>query len=263
MKFHSPIVLLTDFGTKDSYAASMKGVILTYDPEAVIMDLTHEISPQNITQAAFVLEWTYSFCPKNSIFISVVDPGVGSKRRILAAKTRRGIFLAPDNGLLTRVLEKEKSYELRFVTNKNFFARTVSYTFHGRDCFAPAGARLAKDPSLFSQLGPRANHFVRLDLGESQMRAGKLKGEILFFDHFGNAFINIPKTLLARHPKRSGHRVKARGKNLGPIRQSYYEVKKGQLVVVFNSMGLLEIAINQGNAREKLKLKEGDSVEVG
>lgn len=239
----------------------MKGVILSLFPQATIMDLTHEISPQNIAQAAFTLEWTYSFYPLNSIFISVVDPGVGSKRKILAAKTGHGIFLAPDNGLLTRVLEKE-AHELRYVTNAKFFAKAISSTFHGRDCFAPTGARLAQKPSLFSQLGPRTHHFVGLDLAEPRIKAGKVMGGILFFDHFGNAFVNIPKSLLSRQLKKSKLSVKVAGKNLGPIRNSYYEVKKGAPVVVFNSMNLLEIGVNQGSAKEKLKLKAGDNVEV-
>ena len=259
--FH-PIVLLTDFGTKDSYAASMKGVILTLFPQATIVDLTHEISPQNIIQAALVLEWTYSFFPKGSVFVCVVDPGVGSKRRMLAAKTNRGIFLAPDNGLLTRVLEREKPHELRFVTDPSFFLKNVSSTFHGRDCFAPTGARLAKDPSDFKRLGPVTKERVTLDFGTPKRRDGVWVGEIFFFDHFGNAFVNISRTFLEKHGGKSSGRVKVNGRPLGPVRRSYFEVEKGNAVAVWSSVDLLEIAVNQGSAREKLKLKIGDTIEI-
>ncbi len=257
--FH-PIILLTDFGTKDTYVASMKGVILSLFPQATLVDLSHEVEPQNVTQAAFLLEWTYSYCPTGSVFISVVDPGVGSKRQILAAKTPRGIFLAPDNGLLTRILNKEKKCELRSVTNRNFFLKKVSFTFHGRDCFSPTGARLAKNPSLFSKLGPRTGDFVKLPLQNPRKEKGKIASKILFFDHFGNAFINLHRSFLGKPGRESC--VVVKGKKIGPIRRSYYEVKKGKVVAVFNSMDLLEIGINQGSAKEALKLKTGDAVEV-
>ena len=253
-----PIVLLTDFGTKDSYVGSIKGVILTLFPKATIADLTHEVEPQDVRQAAFLLEWTYPFFPRGSVFVCVVDPGVGSHRRILAAKTRHGIFLAPDNGLLSRVLDQEKAYEARVVTNRSFFAENISATFHGRDCFAPTAARLAKNPGLFSRLGPKITDFVRLPDAKPKKFPGKLCGEIFLFDHFGNAFLNVPRSMLTKNP----HRVVVKGRDLGPIRRSYYEVKKGKAVAVFNSMNLLEIAVNQGSARDKLKLKTGDRVEI-
>jgi len=257
-----PIVLLTDFGLKDAYVASMKAVILSLFPEAKIVDLTHEVGPQNVRQAAFLLETVYSYFPKGSIFVSVVDPGVGSERKILAAKTEKGIFLAPDNGLLTRVLEKEGRYEVRGVTNSRFFLKKVSKTFHGRDCFAPAAARIAKDPSRFREVGPRSAHFKKLDFPSPRVSAKKIVGEIVYFDHFGNAFTNIPKKLFAERDKKFGHRVRVRGKTLGTIQGSYFEAKRGQAVAVISSTDWIEIAVNQGSARKKLRLKEGMSVEI-
>ena len=257
--FH-PIILLSDFGTKDTYVASMKGVILSLFPQATIVDLSHEVEPQNVTQAAFLLDWTYAFYPTGSVFICVVDPGVGSKRRILAAKTPKGIFLAPDNGLLTLLLNNEKKYELRTVTNRAFFLNKVSSTFHGRDCFSPTGARLAKSPSLFSKLGPPTNHFVKLPTQDAKKEKGKIQGKILFFDHFGNAFVNIQRSLFDSFTGKNC--VVIKGKRMGPVRRSYYEVNKGDAVAVFNSTNLLEIAVNQGSARDALKLKSGDTVEI-
>lgn len=255
--FH-PIVLLTDFGTRDAYVASMKGVILSIFPRATMIDLTHEIEPQNLIRSAFLLEAAYPYFPAGSIFVSVVDPGVGSERRILAAKTRRGIFLAPDNGILTRVLAKEKPEELRTVTNPRFFLKKVSSTFHGRDCFSPTAARLAKNPSCFSQLGPVIQAYKRLPFPEPKAISKGMRGEIVFFDRFGNAFTNLSQDFLKNKPDR----VLVKNRSVGKLRRSYYEVKKGKALAVMSSSGLLEIAVNQGSAKDQLKLSEGDRVEV-
>lgn len=231
-------------------------------PEARIVDFTHEIEAQNVLQAALILEAGYSFFPKGSVFVNVVDPGVGSERRILAAKTPCGIFLAPDNGLLTQVLQREGRYELRAVTNRRFFLERVSSTFHGRDCFAPAGALLAKDPRLFSAVGPRLKTFRTLRLPKPQVKKGKVRGEILFFDHFGNAFSNIDRTHLKSSEKKTQWQVRINGQEVGAIRNSYYEVKKGEPLALFSSSDILEIAVNQGSAREKLGLRSGGVIEV-
>ncbi len=256
----SPIVLLTDFGTKDVYVASMKGVIVTILPEATIIDLSHEVEPQHIAEAAFLLESSYQFFPKGSVFVSVVDPGVGSGRKILAAKTKRGIFLAPDNGLLTRVLAKERPYELRAVTNRDFFLPQVSSTFHGRDCFAPTAARLAGNPRRFSQLGPRTDEFKKLHLPEPRVGRGRIEGEILFFDYFGNAFTNISASLLEKRKGASDYGVAVGGQRIGRARRSYFEAPEGKPVAVISSSNLLEIAVNKGSAQKVLKLRRGAKV---
>jgi S-adenosylmethionine hydrolase len=256
------IVLLTDFGTKDGYVASMKAVILTLCPRARLVDLTHEVEPQNVAQAAFLLETTYAYFPPRSIFVSVVDPSVGSKRRILAAKTKKGTFLAPDNGLLTRVLDREKSYELRFATNPRFFLKKISQTFHGRDCFAPTAAHLAQKPTLFSSLGPQIKDFVRLRFAKPRVTKAKIRGEIIYFDHFGNAFTNIHRRDLGVRGRSSRPEVRVKGTALGPLRGFYYEARKGFPVALISSSDLVEIAVNHGSAREKLELQKGDRVEI-
>ena len=261
MAANRPIVLLTDFGTRDAYVASMKGVIATVNPGACVTDLTHEIGPQNVKQASFVLEAAYRYFPQGSIFVSVVDPGVGSERRILAVRSKRGIFLAPDNGLLTRVLEREAA-ETRIVNNRKFFLDQVSATFHGRDCFAPTAARLAKNPGLFSRLGPLTRHVKRLSIPMARVRAGRLEGEIIYFDHFGNAFANISRSDLECLKSGKKIQVRVRGRNIGPVQKSYFEAAKGKPVAVISSTGVLEIAVNQGSARQDLKLKERDKVEA-
>ena len=257
-----PIVLLTDFGTKDAYVASMKGVILTLYPGAAIVDLTHQVEPQNVKQAAFLLDSAYRYFPPSSIFVSVVDPGVGSSREILAAKTSHGIFLAPDNGLLTPLLEREKKYELRRVVNKKFFLAEISSTFHGRDCFAPTSARLAKSPRLFSEVGPLIKSFTHLSLPIPKTTPGKIRGEIVFFDHFGNAFTNIPRALVKEVLRTLSSQVCVKGKTLGAVKRSYFEGKRGEPVALFSSNGLLEIAVNCGSVRDQWGLQEGDAVEI-
>lgn len=238
----------------------MKGVIAQISPSTRVIDLTHEIEPQNVRQAAFVLDAAYPYFPKDSIFVCVVDPGVGSERMILAVRTPRGIFLAPDNGLLTLILEKETKREIRHATNRKFFLKQVSSTFHGRDCFAPIAARLAKSSALFTKLGPRVSTFNRIKFPKPRKQGRKILGEITYFDHFGNAFTNLTRSDL---PKKSGSlHVAVKGKKIGVIRRSYFETACGKSVPVFSSTGILEIAVNQGSARRVLGLKEGDPVDV-
>lgn len=262
MKAPNPIVLLTDFGIKDAYAASMKGVILSLYPEARIVDLSHEVEPQNLMQAAFLLEAACPYFPRGSIFVTVVDPGVGSSRQILAAQTPRGIFLAPDNGILGRVLNRERHCELRAVTHKEFFLKEVSSTFQGRDCFAPTAARLAKDASLFSRVGPITKEKAHLDFPNPKQQGGRIVGEVIFVDRFGNAFTNISHSLVSEPSWVSECRVYVQGKTELALGKSYCDVKRGEAIAIFSSTGLLEIAVNQGSAAEKLGLQAGVPVEI-
>jgi S-adenosylmethionine hydrolase len=239
----------------------MKGVILSLHPQARIIDLTHEIEPQNVRQAAFVLEAAYRFFPQGSIFVSVVDPGVGSERKIIAAKTPQGIFLAPDNGLLTSLLI-DTPLEVRSVTNARFFLEKVSSTFHGRDCFSPAAARLAMDPGRFKELGPRLKEWKEILRNSAIQRGKRVQGEIVYFDRFGSAFSNISKNLLPPGKVGKHWKVRLHGRSLGSLRKSYFEVKPGAAVPVWSSNGILEVAVNQGSARKLLRLKEGMRIDV-
>ena len=164
--------------------------------------------------------------------------------------------------MLTRVLERERPHELREVTNEKFFRKTVSATFHGRDCFAPTGARLAKNPALFPKLGARVSSFRRIHVTTPEKRVGSVRGEIIYFDHFGNAFTNITGDLLKETKGMGRLVVRVNGKGVGRIRRFYSEVPPDQAVAVFSSTDILEIAVNQGSAKEKLKLREGAPVEV-
>lgn len=262
MRESNLIVLLTDFGIKDAYVASMKGVILSLHPGARIVDLSHDVEPQNLIQAAFLLRAAYPYFPHGSIFVTVVDPGVGSSRQILAAKTSHGIFLAPDNGILGQVLGQEGHCELRAVTHKKFFLKKVSSTFQGRDCFAPTAAHLAKDASQFSEVGPLAKERVHLEFPHPEKQRRKIIGQVIFVDRFGNAFTNISRSLLEGKGEAAGWRVYVKGEAKLPLRKSYCEVGRGEAVAVFSSTDLLEIAVNQGSAAQKLGLQAGDPVEI-
>lgn len=256
-----PIVLLTDFGLRDHYAGSLKAVIYTLNPRAVIIDLSHEMGPQNIIQAAFLLKMAYPVFPQGSIFVCVVDPGVGTAREILCVRSKKYYFLAPDNGLLTPVLDCERPLEIRRVRNqKYFFKQTPSPTFHGRDIFSAVAAHLSLNPRVMEKLGDKTRALYSLNLPKVQRSKSAVSGEIIYFDHFGNAMTNIQRDHAAEDFWR-GATVEVNGKNLGRIQKTYGTSPK-QMVGLFSSSDLLEIAFACGSARDKGRLQVGDQVVV-
>ena len=193
-----PIVLLTDFGFKDSYVGVMKGVIRSISRDADIIDLCHNIMPQDVAEAAFVLEASYGYFPPGAIFVCVVDPGVGSDRAILCMKAHEQLFLAPDNGLLS-VIPESGGREIWAVEANEYFLKGTSMTFHGRDIFAPVAAHLAEglEPS---KLGPRVEHIRALRLPKPVRAAdGSLRGQVVYIDQFGNLITNIRGSMLRRN----------------------------------------------------------------
>lgn len=254
-----PIVLLTDFGLKDHYAGVLKGVILSIHPAAQIVDLSHGVEPQNILQAASLLEISYSFFPKNSIFVCVVDPGVGTSRKILGVKTKNYFFLGPDNGVLSMALARERPLEIRSVENKKFFAQKMpSTTFHGRDIISPGAAHLAKNPKVYAQLGPRLSKIHELKIPGVRRSKRRIEGEILFFDHFGNAITNIHRRIADEVFWRRAE-IRVREMSLGNLRSTYGAGPR-ILTALFNSAAQLEIALPHGSARVAGSLEVGDSV---
>jgi S-adenosylmethionine hydrolase len=253
------IALLTDFGLKDPYVGVMKGVILSVNPDARIIDLSHDLPSQGVLEAYFLLANTYRYFPKGTIFLSVVDPGVGTDRAILAVETDKYVFLAPDNGLLG-FLEKDGAVRRIFrVTNRKYFLEPVSNTFHGRDIFAPAAAYLSQDVDL-EELGEETKTMQRIEAPAPRTtREGVIVGEVATIDRFGNLVTNIPGSRLGPQDD-----VQVRvGKHL--IRQfvrAYAEGKKGKAFAIVGSTGNLEIAVNQGNAQKLTGAKVGDAVRV-
>ena len=216
MKKRPIVTLLTDFGTKDSYVGIMKGIISGINPDANIIDLCHEIGRQDIFEGAYVLYSSYKFFPAGTIHVAVVDPGVGTKRKIICAKIRDYLFLAPDNGILSLVLTDEKPRLIIEVTNKKHFLPEISNTFHGRDIFAPVAAYLSKGidplklgkrvkrikeidfpvPTFFEKrVETRTNKFVHA----TPTKRGVLKGEVIYIDAFGNLITNIRRDVFNKH----------------------------------------------------------------
>lgn len=260
-----PIIsLLTDFGTRDAYAGVLHGVIAGIAPHARVIDLTHEIAPQDVVEAAFQLDAAAPYFPRGTIHVCVVDPGVGSSRRILCARTRRATFLAPDNGLLTRVLdrlrlEEPSAVDLRAVENRALFLPDVSSTFHGRDVFAPVAARLALGLDV-RDVGPPVHDPVLLRLEPVRaLAAGHVGGEVVHVDRFGNLVTNLRPGALGADVR--GARVNTLELE-GPVRASYADVREGAPLLITGSTGLLEIAVRGGSAQEHFRARRGDPVEV-
>lgn len=242
------VALLTDFGLSDPYVGIMKGVLLSVNPEARIVDLVHDLPPGDVRQAAFQLRRSLPWFPPRTVFVCVVDPGVGTARGILALETAEGIVLAPDNGL-AGFLEDEGRVRRRFrVTKERYFRRPVSPTFHGRDVFAPVAGHLSLglDPS---SLGPKAAPPRRLG------SAGR--GTVASVDRFGNLVTDIPAETLPAVPEIRVGRRRIRG-----LTRTYGDVGKGTLIALVGSAGTLEISVSGGDARKLTGAKPGDPVRV-
>lgn len=261
------ITLLTDFGLEDEYVGVMKGVLLSIHPRAVVVDLCHQVPPGDVEKAGWLLAWSWKYFPKGTIHVVVVDPGVGSSRKILCLDFEGHLFLAPDNGLLSHVVREEKRPRLYAVTNRRYALKAVSHTFHGRDLFAPAAGYLSRGLSP-SRLGPRTDEFKRLPSLEPTPGDGKkIEGRIIALDRFGNAVTNLSAPLVDRFKKKGRVRIdvgdaRLRGRQgrLRGVQRSYSAVPKGTPLTVIGSHDLLEIAVNRGSAERKLRLKIGDPV---
>jgi len=252
------IALLTDFGLADNYVGIMKAVILNINPNAIIVDISHAVPPQNIRQGALTLKSAYRFFPAGTIFLGVVDPGVGSKRNAVIIKTNKYIFVGPDNGIFSPVVEQEGHTTVYTITNDHYFLKPVSNTFHGRDIFAPAAAHISKGVAL-AKFGRRQKGYVQLPLSKPfvDRRSKMVKGEVMDIDRFGNLITNIE----TKHLSSSSY-VKIKKRVIPQVAKAYSHVKKGQLLAVIGSKGYLEIAVNEGSAQNRLHAKRGDKVMV-
>jgi S-adenosylmethionine hydrolase len=262
----SVITLLTDFGLQDPYVGIMKGVILSIQGDARIVDVTHQIPPQDVVQASLYLQSAYRFFPTGSVHICVVDPGVGSDRSIIAAETERFKFLAPDNGLLPPVLANEGIKIIVRVENPKYTLQPVSRTFHGRDIFAPVGARLAAGLAL-QELGPSIDvkKMVEPAIPEPVFKTPEtLCGTILAVDHFGNLITNVKPADIEqlRSMPENDIRVDLAGRFIDGLAESYDSVAKERPLAIIGSLGYMEIAVNCGNAMLYFNLKKGDPVRL-
>ena len=260
-KREATIVLLTDFGNKDGYGGIMKGVIYTLHPGARIIDLSHEIQPQNIHEAAFVLWQSYKYFPKGSIFVVVVDPEVGTKRKIVCLKSRDYIFLAPDNDVLMYVLAERTTFSAVEVVNTRFFLKHISTTFHGRDIFAPVAASLASGLD-FRKLGPhlrvdrKQKPFIELDLSKNTDRVGS----VTYIDRFGNVITNFRVKSSVR--KGRGISVRIHKTTVTRFAVSFGEWDEAKPFCYKDSSGLIAVAIAKGDASVSTGAKIGSPVRL-
>jgi S-adenosylmethionine hydrolase len=239
------ITLLTDFGTADYYVGAVRGAILSVNPAAVIVDITHEIPPQDVAGGAFTLLAAYKTFPAGTTHVAVVDPGVGSTRRPIIVSANEQFFVGPDNGLFTYISDREPSYRIVHVTADRFFRREVSTTFHGRDIFAPVAAALSKGVAL-EEFGEEINDAVRLPSLDAPPR-------IIHIDRFGNCVTNITRPV---------QNLVINGQTISEFRQFYGEGDEESLFAIWGSAGFLEISVNGGSAAQVLGVKVGTPIGV-
>lgn len=252
------ITLLTDFGLSDGYPGIMKGVILGISPDVQIVDLSHSISPQNVREGALVLRRSYRYFPAGSIHVAVVDPGVGTSRRPIAAQIGDHIFVGPDNGLFSHVTQdardESRPVNVFHLNNPQYWLPKVSNVFHGRDVFAPAAAHIANGVAL-NQVGQPITDPVLFTVNKPERIAKGWKGEISSIDHFGNLSTNIPKSSISKDAP-----VEIAGRVIHTLAQAYGDRKPGELVALFDSSGFLSVSVVNGSAANELGATIGDTV---
>jgi len=255
---------MTDFGEDDFFVASLKGVILKINPSARIIDITHQVRSFDPESAGFILHACCKYFPQKTIFLVIVDPGVGSSRKILLVQTKGYFFIAPDNGLLTLVLEEEKPQKIWSVENEKYFLQKKSRTFEGRDKMAPAAAYLSKGIPP-DELGPQLKAYKKLKVKRASIKQQEISGHVLYTDKFGNLITNIPAQFLhslqEKHPGRKLclHLKDTEVRRFG---ESYSSARKGELLFLTGSLGLTEIAAREDSASRKLKARPGDQVKI-
>ena len=263
---HPPglITLLTDFGDRDSFVASMKGMILTINPHVTLVDLSHQVPSHSVEDAAYLLNSCYRYFPKGTVHVAVVDPGVGSARRPLIAKSERYFFLAPDNGLLTHILADNSEMEVREIENKDYRLPSAGHTFDGRDLFAPAAAWLTKQQS-FESFGRLVTDCKTFTIPTPILEVRTLVGEIVHVDRFGNLISNLTQQHLAEvrsATKRWQPSIRIGKQAIEGLAASYSEGKEGQPSALINSDGRLEIFVKEASASDLLKAGRGARIEV-
>ncbi|MFQ6032938.1 MAG: S-adenosyl-l-methionine hydroxide adenosyltransferase family protein [Candidatus Zixiibacteriota bacterium] len=252
------ITLLTDFGTKDGYIGAVKGVIKRINPQAEIVDITHDVDSYDVLGAAFALNNSYRYFPKGTIHLAVVDPGVGSLRQPILVGTKDFFFVGPDNGIFSFIYQREDLTDIIVISNKNYFLAELSRTFHARDIFAPIAAYLSLGIKT-DEFGAPAKECVKLIVSQPQSKGKSLKGQIIHIDRFGNLITNISADLLK---KKQNLEIILGKRKIKKMTRSYFEIEEKRLGALIGSSGFLELAINQGNAQKLLRAKVGDRIRI-
>lgn len=259
-----PISLSTDLGNEDFFVGAIKGSILAINPEAKIVDITHQIPKHDVRTASFTMANAAETFPEDSIFVAVVDPGVGTERKCILLRTENGFdFIGPDNGVFTLAARKFGVEEVRSVANEDIMRSEVSSTFHGRDIMAPAAAHLSLGLKP-SEIGPRIDGLNLLDIQEPEFTNGKILGQVINIDHFGNLVTNIGEDMVRNLGKR-GTLLKIRVNEHqfeALLVETFGEVKKGEKLCYIGSTGTLEVAKNQANLGLELNAERGDELNI-
>lgn len=256
------IALLSDFGTRDHYSGVMKGVVLGICPDVTLIDVSHEIPPHDIAFAAREIAATYKYFPVGTIFVVVVDPGVGTARRGIAADAADRKFVAPDNGVLSAVFQEAAPKRVVELTERRYARPTVSRTFEGRDRFAPAAAFLAKGIHL-EAFGRTVTDYHTLDLGLPQLDGSVLRGQVVRIDRFGNVVTNLDRRSCEKLTVgASAVQLSVGGQTINRIVSTYADLASGEIGALFGSTDHLECAAPSAHAADRLGVAAGDSVEL-
>ena len=255
------IALLTDFGTRDHYAGARKGVALGICPDATLVDISHEVPPHDVAAGALELAACYRYFPTGTIFLVVVDPGVGSARRGIAADTGDYKFVAPDNGVLSVAFDETPPRKVVELTERRYARPTVSRTFEGRDRFAPAAAWLAKGSEL-SALGRPAGAIHHLELPRPVIASGGVTGEVLRVDRFGNLITNIDRKTFDKLAEEGALEIRIGSRQVARVVSTYAEAGPSEICALFGSSDHLEIAVNGASAAGELGVGRGAAVHV-
>ncbi|HVS80534.1 MAG TPA: SAM-dependent chlorinase/fluorinase [Pyrinomonadaceae bacterium] len=258
------ITLLTDFGSQDYFVGAMKGAILSVNPAAQIVDITHETPPQDIEAAAFNLLATYKDFPAGTIHVAVVDPGVGSTRKPILIECGKQFFVGPDNGIFSWICEREGKWRAIHLTNEEFFRHPVSATFHGRDIFAPVAAALASGVAV-EDFGDEVSDYVRLNPLEPVVASdGSIDGRVIHIDRFGNCITNLTRANFSEDKAASGAKLRINGREISSFGNSFSEaaIDEDDLFCLVGSAGFLEIVARNSSAARLLNAERGHRVIV-
>ena len=259
------IAILTDFGPRNWYASTLKGVILGICPDATIVDLCHDVPPQQIEAGAYILAFVSKYYPEGTVFLCVVDPGVDTSRELVALETEANhIYVAADNGLLTLVADREGVRKIVKILNRRFMLPDISHTFHGRDILAPVAAHLANGEVL-ENFGPLKEGIMKLEIEEPVVEEGKIKGKVILVDDFGNAVTNIEASMLNRIGVKVGSRITVTVGSLKaeiPFFETYADIGVGEPLILIGSNGFLELSVNRRNAAKRYKVYSGSKIEL-
>ncbi len=252
------ITLLTDFGTRDGYIGAVKGVIKRINPQAEIVDVTHEVESYDVLGAAFALDNSYRYFPEGTIHLAVVDPGVGSLRQPILIRTKDFFFVGPDNGIFSFVYRRQDLTDVVVISNKKYFLAELSRTFHARDIFAPVAAYLSLGVET-DEFGSPAKECMKLIIPEPESKGKSLKGAVIHIDRFGNLITNVTAALLRK--KKNADIVVGKRRKKG-VSRSYFEIQERKLGTLVGSSGFLELAVNQGSAQVLSKAKVGEGIKI-